>query len=388
VQGKIECWDHFPVLSAEDTQAIADELMTERQQELFDEVPERDVGLTVGDTCRLRVNIFKQQNTTGLVMRIIPLEIATIDDLELPEVLKDIAMSPQGVVLVTGPTGSGKSTSLAAMIDHINNQRRGNIVTIEDPIEYVHPDKQCIVNQREVGIDTMNFSDAMKYVVRQSPDVILIGEMRDIETMNVAMQAAETGHLVFSTVHTSSAPETMERIINMFPPHQRDIICLRMSKSLRAILSQALIPRAGTDGRVAAVEVLVANPTVAKLIEEGKPGDTYQVMQEGGYWGMQTRNQALLHLYREGKISARDALFYAGNYTEMRQMLRRVDPAKADEAAKQQPGIGGARGDIPEAQKSATETTGRGGKVSEKELQEKARRARRSSRRSGRSRQQ
>ncbi len=223
----------------------------------------------------------------------------------------------------------------------------------------------------------MSFSDAMKYVVRQSPDVILIGEMRDVETMNVAMQAAETGHLVFSTVHTSSAPETMERIINMFPPHQRDMICLRMSKSLRAILSQALIPRAGTDGRVAAIEVLVANPTVAKLIEEGKPGDSYQVMQEGGYWGMQTRNQALLHLYREGKISARDALFYAGNYTEMRQMLRRVDPKEAEQAAREQPGLGAARGDIPEAQKTAAEATGRGGKISERELQEQARRARR-----------
>lgn len=383
IQGKIERWDHYPVLTPENTEAIAAELMTDRQVEMFDEVPERDVGLTVGDTCRLRVNIFKQQNTTGLVMRIIPLEIATIDDLELPGVLKDIAMSPQGVVLVTGPTGSGKSTTLAAMIDQINNNNQGNIVTIEDPIEYVHPDKKCIVNQREVGIDTLNFSDAMKYVVRQSPDVILIGEMRDVETMNVAMQAAETGHLVFSTVHTSSAPETMERIINMFPPHQRDIICLRMSKSLRAVLSQALIPRKGTDGRVAAVEVLVANPTVAKLIEEGKPGDTYPVMQEGGYWGMQTRNQALLHLYREGKISARDALFYAGNYTEMRQMLRRVNASEAEQAAREQPGIGGTRGEVPEAQKAASETKGRSKRITEKDRQAEARKARRSARRSG-----
>ncbi|MFP4248103.1 MAG: type IV pilus twitching motility protein PilT [Armatimonadota bacterium] len=387
IQGKVQRWEHHPVLSTDDTEAIAEELMTDRQVELFDEVPERDVGLTVGETCRLRVNIYKQQNTTGLVMRIIPLDILTIDDLELPSVLKDIALSPQGVVLVTGPTGSGKSTTLAAMIDHINEKKRGNIVTIEDPIEYVHPDNKCIVNQREVGIDTLNFSDAMKYVVRQSPDVILIGEMRDVETMNVAMQAAETGHLVFSTVHTSSAPETMERIINMFPPHQRDIICLRMSKSLRAILSQALIPRKGTDGRVAAIEVLVANPTVAKLIEEGKPGDTYQVMQEGGYWGMQTRNQALLHLYREEKISARDALFYAGNYTEMRQMLRRVNAAEAEEAAREQPGIGGARGDVPEAQRAASETTGRSKRMTEKDRQEEARKARRSSRRGGRTKQ-
>ncbi|NLO04899.1 MAG: PilT/PilU family type 4a pilus ATPase [candidate division WS1 bacterium] len=381
VQGKIKKWDHYPILTAEDTKAIAYELMTERHQELFEEVPERDVGLTVGDSCRLRINIFKQQNTIGLVMRIIPLEILTIDQLELPTVLKDVAMSPQGVVLVTGPTGSGKSTTLAAMIDHVNESREGNIVTIEDPIEYVHPDKKCIVNQREVGIDTMSFSDAMKYVVRQSPDVILIGEMRDVETMNVAMQAAETGHLVFSTVHTSSAAETMERIINMFPPHQRDMICLRMSKSLRAILSQALLPRAGTDGRVAAIEVLIANPTVAKMIEEGKPGDTYAVMQDGGYWGMQTRNQALLHLYRQGKVTARDALFYAGNYTEMRQMLRRVDPTEAEKAAREQPGIGGARGEVPDAQKTAAETSGRGGMASDREIQEKTRRQRRAAKR-------
>jgi len=375
-QGKIRRWDQYPIVPPEMTEAMAEELMTERQWGLFEEVPERDVGLTIGDTCRLRINIFRQQNTIGLVMRIIPLEIMTIDDLELPPVLKDIAMSPQGVCLVTGPTGCGKSTSLAAMINHINENRAANIVTIEDPIEYVHRDKQSIVNQREVGIDTMSFRDAMKYVVRQSPDIILIGEMRDVETMEVAMQAAETGHLVFSTVHTSSASETMERIINMFPPHEKAQICLRMSKSLRAVLSQSLVPRAGTDGRVAAVEVMVVNPTVAKLIEEGRPSDAYSVMQEGGYWGMQTRNQALLKLYTEGKISARDALFYAGNYTEMRQMLRRVDPAEAEQAAREQPGIGGARGDVPEAQRIAQEAA-RSGPRQRAEEGRRPRRARR-----------
>ena len=382
VQGKIRRMDNYPVIEAEMMEDLADELMTERHRELFEEVPERDIGITIGDSCRLRINMFKQQNTIGSVMRIIPLEILTIEDLELPKVLKDIAMSPQGICLVTGPTGSGKSTTLAAMIDHINENRQGNIVTIEDPVEYVHPDKKSIVNQREVGIDTMSFTDAMKYVVRQSPDVILIGEMRDVETMTVAMQAAETGHLVFSTVHTSSAAETMERIINMFPPHQRDMICLRMSKSLRSILSQALLPRAGTEGRVAAIEVLIANPTVAKMIEEGKPGDTYAAMQEGGYWGMQTRNQALLKLYNDGKVTARDALFYAGNYTEMRQMLRRVDPKAADQAAREQPGIGGARGDIPDAQKTAEESSGRAGmRPGEENNDRAARRKRRASRR-------
>jgi len=376
LQGKIQRWDHLPIVPAEMTEAMARELMTERQWDMFQEFPERDVGLTIGETCRLRINIFRQQNTIGLVMRIIPLQILTIDELELPPVLKDIAMSPQGVCLVTGPTGCGKSTTLAAMINHINENRAANIVTIEDPIEYVHQDKKSIINQREVGIDTMSFSDAMKYVVRQSPDVILIGEMRDVETMQVAMQAAETGHLVFSTVHTASAAETMERIINMFPPHEKAQICLRMAKSLRAILSQSLVPRVGTEGRVAAVEVLVVNPTVAKLIEEGRPSDAYAVMQDGGYWGMQTRNQALLKLYIEGKISARDALFYAGNYTEMRQMLRRVDPAEAEQAVRDQPGIGGARGDVPEAQRIAHEAAHSGPRTSPEE----GRRGRRSRR--------
>lgn len=367
VQGKIQRWEQYPVVGPEMTVAMAQELMTERQWELFEEFPERDLGLTIGESCRLRINVFKQQNTVGLVMRIIPLDILTVEQLELPSVLLDIAMSPQGVVLVTGPTGCGKSTSLAAMIHHINLNRQANIVTIEDPIEYVHPDHKSIVNQREVGIDTMSFQDAMKYVVRQSPDVILIGEMRDVETMQVAMQAAETGHLVFSTVHTASAAETMERIINMFPPHEKLQICLRMSKSLRAILSQALVPRAGTEGRVAAVEVLTVNPTVAKLIEEGKSGDLYPAMQEGSYWGMQTRNQALLALYMEGKITARDALFYSGNYTEMRQMLRRVNPADAEQAAREQPGLGGARGDVPEAQRLAAEVAKSGPRVQQEE---------------------
>ncbi len=365
LQGEIECLDQHEVLTPEDTARMARELMDDHQWDLFQDFPERDIGLTVGDICRLRINIYRERGNIGLVMRIISLDIITLEELEMPDVLSQVAMSPQGLVLVTGPTGCGKSTTLAAMINHINQERRCNIVTIEDPIEYVHPDKKSIVNQRAVGEDTMSFTDALKYIVRQNPDVILIGEMRDVETMQVAMQAAETGHLVFSTVHTTSASETLERIINMFPPHEKPQICLRMAKTLRAILSQTLVPRIDTKGRTAAVEIMVVTPTVGKMIEEGKPSDTYSAIQDGGYWGMQTMNQALLQLYTSGKISPGQCLFNSGNYTEMRQMLRRIDSVAADEAVKELPGLGAARGDVPDAVKEAAAASGRASQLVE-----------------------
>ena len=231
VKSVVERLEGAPVLTEDDTKQIAYSLMTEKQQSQFEEYHERDIGLTIEDVCRLRINIYQERGHIGLVMRIIPIKIKTVEDLGLPNILRQIADERQGFILVTGPTGCGKSTTLAAMIDHINETRQANIVTIEDPIEYVHRDKRCVINQREVGLDTESFSDALKYVVRQSPDVILIGEMRDVETMNVAMQAAETGHLVFATVHTNSAVETMDRVINMFPPHDQHLICLRLSKT-------------------------------------------------------------------------------------------------------------------------------------------------------------
>lgn len=331
LRGVVHHIEEFPVLSKQDTENIAKSLMRPGQWELFEETHEKDVGLTVPGVCRLRINIYSERGNTCLVMRLIPLDILTIEDLDLPPVLADISLKPQGLVLVTGPTGCGKSTTLAAMIDLINRKRRANIITVEDPIEYVHPDKSSIVSQREVGIDTLGFGPALKYALREAPDVILIGEMRDVETMTVAMQAAETGHLVFSTVHTTSAAETMERIINMFPPHEKPQICLRMGKTLQAVLSQALVPRSDEPGRIAALEIMVATPTISKLIEEGKPSEAYQYIEEGGHFGMQTKNQALLKLYQAGKISADHALFYAGNYTEMRQMLRRTDGLAADQ---------------------------------------------------------
>jgi len=314
------------VLTPQDTHEIALSLMTEKQQAQFEEYHERDIGLTIEGVCRLRINIYQERGQTGLAMRIIPIEIKKVEELGLPSVIRQIADERQGFLLVTGPTGCGKSTSLAAMIDHINETRQANIVTIEDPIEYVHRDKGCIVNQREVGIDTETFTDALKYVVRQSPDVILIGEMRDVETMNVAMQAAETGHLVFATVHTNSAVETVDRIINMFPPHEQHVICLRLAKTLRGVLSQSLVPRADGPGRVCALEIMRVTPTIAKCIEENRPGEVYPLVADGAFWGMQTKNQSLLRHYVEGRISPQSALFYAGNYTEMRQMLRKANP--------------------------------------------------------------
>jgi twitching motility protein PilT len=326
VKGIVERVEGAAVLTPQDTQEIAASLMDERQLAQFDEYHEKDLGVTVEDVCRLRINIYQERGHIGIAMRLIPIEIKTIEELELPPVLNKIADERQGFILVTGPTGCGKSTTLAAMIDHINNNRKCNIVTIEDPIEYVHGDKQAIVNQREVGIDTESFTDALKYVVRQSPDVILIGEMRDIETMHVAMQAAETGHLVFSTVHTNSAAETIDRIINMFPPHDQPMICMRLSKTLRGVLSQSLVPRADAPGRVCALEIMRVTPTIAKAIEEQRPGEVYPLIADGKFWGMQTKNQSLLTLYVDGKIAPQEALFYAGNYTEMRQMLRRANP--------------------------------------------------------------
>lgn len=324
VDGKIRpLGDEYPILGDEETQELAYSIMTHDQIGRFERRHELDLAFTMDEVARFRVNVYQQRGSIGLVLRIIPLNILSLEELGMPAVLGDLAKMRQGLVLVTGPTGCGKSTTLAAMIDLINANRRCNIVTIEDPIEFVHPDKKAILNQREIGIDTDSFTDALKYVVRQSPDVILIGEMRDVETMNVALAAAETGHLVFSTVHTCSAAETLDRIMNMFPPHDKPIVCMRMSVSLKGVVSQKLIPRADKPGRVAAVEVMIANPTVAKLLEEGRSGQISQAIAEGGFWGMQTMNQALMAFIKAGSINDEEALASAGNVTELRQLMRR-----------------------------------------------------------------
>lgn len=313
----------LPGLSDTETRDLAYSIMSHEQIGRFERRHELDLAFTIEGLARFRANIYQQRGSVGLVLRVIPLKLYSLQQLGMPDVLSEICKLRQGLVLVTGPTGSGKSTTLAAMIDLINDNRRCNIVTVEDPIEFVHEDKMSILNQREVGIDTDSFTDALKYVVRQSPDVILIGEMRDVETMNVALAAAETGHLVFSTVHTTSASETMERIINMFPPHDKPQICLRLSKSLKGIISQKLIPRADTQGRIAAVEIMFGNPTVSKLVEEGRSGQLYQAVAEGGFWGMGTMNQCLVKYLKAGTITEEEALANAGNLTELKQMIRR-----------------------------------------------------------------
>jgi twitching motility protein PilT len=322
VHGRIVPTD-LPMLTDEDTERLAKSVMTENQTEAFQQYHELDLAFTVTGVARFRCNIYMQRGGYAMVLRIVPLEILSIEDLGLPKTLEDMVKPKQGLVLVTGPTGCGKSTTLAAMIDIINRSRYANVVTIEDPIEFVHEDKQSIVSQREVGIDTESFYDAMKYVVRESPDVILIGEMRDAETMRVALAAAETGHLVFSTVHTTSAADTVERIVSIFPPHEKQQICLRLGGSLLGIVSQKLVPRADGTGRVVSVEVMINTPTIAKLVEEGRTSQIYSAMNEGGYWGMQTMNQSLMKYWRAGAISEEDAMTYAGNSTELRQMLRR-----------------------------------------------------------------
>lgn len=323
IDGKITSLEDWQPLTADETRELAYETLTPEQIGRFERKHDMDLAFSIDDVARFRMNIFMQRGTLGMVLRVIPFKIYALDQLGMPQVVSDVCTFRQGLVLITGPTGCGKSTTLAAMIDMINSNRRCHIVTVEDPIEFVHNDKQAIVNQREIGIDTDSFTESLRYVVRQSPDVILIGEMRDVETMNVALQAAETGHLVFSTVHTSSASETMERIINMFPPHDKPQICMRMSKSLRGIVSQRLLPRRGAPGRIASVEIMIGNPTISKLIEEGRSGSIYSAIAEGNFWGMQTMNQCLEKFCKAGLIEEEEALANAGNLTELKQMLRR-----------------------------------------------------------------
>lgn len=313
----------WPVLEAKDVERLMFGLLNEDQLQKFHDNMEFDFAFTVQDKARVRANMFRQRGDVAAVMRIIPRQSRTLEELGLPPVLGDVTKHRQGLVLVTGPTGCGKTTTLGSLIDMINISRACHIVTIEDPLEVEHSDKKAFVSQREIGIDTHDFSPALRAVVREAPDVILIGEMRDVPTMQAALQAGETGHLVFSTVHTSSAYETLDRVVNMFPPHEKSHLCLRLASALRAIIAQKLVPRSDGQGRVVVCEILICTPTVSKAIEDGHFGDLYHLMNEGGFWGMQTMNQGLARYTKAGVITEEIAINYAGVVSELKQLLRR-----------------------------------------------------------------
>ncbi len=305
IKGALQPIPDSEPLAPEDTEKILREMLTasDRLSE-FARDGEIDFSYTVGGLARFRVNAFRQRGSISVVCRVVPFDIKTIDELELPQVIKKLAAEPRGIVLVTGTTGSGKSTTLAAMIDQINSTVCHNVVTIEDPIEYLHRDKKSIVHQREVGFDTNSFTQALRRVLRQDPDVILVGEMRDEETVATALSAAETGHLVFSTLHTIDAVETINRIIDFFPPHQHQQVRAMLGGALKGVVSQRLVPTADGKGRVPAVEVLTMTGRVRDMIEDpAETGKLSEVIAEGSYYGMQTFDQHLLQLYQAGKIS-------------------------------------------------------------------------------------
>lgn len=324
VGGHIQFVDALPVLSAEGMSSLARELLSDGQWNALQDRREVDAGVQFEGLTRVRANVFWTSGTIAMVLRLVPLDIKPLEELYLPAKVSEFATYNDGVVLVTGPTGSGKSTTLAAIIDLINANRRASIITIEDPIEFVHRNKQSIVIQREVGTDTKSFSDGMKYSLRQNPDVILIGEMRDKETVGVALSAAETGHLVLSTLHTTSAAETLERIVGMFPADEHVLLCERLSYSLRAICAQKLIPSLYGQ-RVPAVELMVTNAYVAKLIRENRCGDIYQRIEDGLHDGMQTMEQSLAGLYQAGWITQEEAMRNAGNALALRALIRDLD---------------------------------------------------------------
>jgi twitching motility protein PilT len=294
-------------LSPEDTKNLAYAIMSEDLQNRFEQSGEVDFSYSLAGTGRFRINVFRQRGSIGLVIRLIPFTIPAIDSLRLPPVIEDLAKLHKGMVLVTGPTGSGKSTTLAAMIDYINSSRRAHIVTLEDPIEYLHHHKKSLVNQRELGVDTQSFGVALRAVLRQDPDVILVGELRDQETIATALTAAETGHLVFSTLHTNDATQTIDRVIDVFPPGQQQQIRIQLSAVLQGVVAQQLLPKADGTGRVASIEVMVATSAIRNLIREGKSHQLYTSIQTGARYGMQTMDKALLDLYSSGLITFDEA---------------------------------------------------------------------------------
>ncbi len=293
----------YPVLTTNKTRELVYSILTQDQRQKLETDWEVDLSYSLYGQARFRVNAFFDRGSLAAALRVVPVNIRTVEELGLPPVVHSFCHKPRGFVVVTGPTGSGKSTTLAAMLDEINEARPDHIVTIEDPIEFLHQHKRCVVNQREVGTDTKAFPAALRSALRQDPDIILIGEMRDLETIQIALTAAETGHLVFATLHTQDAPQTIDRMIDVFPPHQQSQIRVQIAATLEGVVTQQLLPKASGQGRAAAVEVLIANAAVRNLIREGKTHQLYTVMQTGSQQGMQTMNASLAHLVKRGDIT-------------------------------------------------------------------------------------
>jgi twitching motility protein PilT len=317
----------MPPLSPPETKQLCYSVLTDAQKHRFEETNELDLSFGVRGLSRFRANVFLQRGAVAGAFRAIPYKVKTFEELGLPRAVLEMSKKPRGLVLVTGPTGSGKSTTLASIIDRINTERNDHIVTIEDPIEYLHPHKGCLVNQREVGADTKNFANALKYILRQDPDVVLIGEMRDLETIEAALTVAETGHLAFATLHTNSTVQTINRIVDVFPPYQQSQVRAQLSFVLEGVMCQSLLPRANGPGRVLTLEVMVPNPAIRNLIREDKIHQIYSQMQIGqDKFGMQTFNQSLASLYLRHMITLEDAIGRSSDPDELRNIISQGSP--------------------------------------------------------------
>lgn len=321
INGKLVRIEEFPVMDALSLRTMIYSILTGRHRDKLEETLELDLSYALPGEARFRVNVFFQRDAVGAAFRLIPVIIRGLEELHMPSQLARFAEMPRGLVLVTGPTGQGKSTTLAALVDLINRNRDEHIVTIEDPIEFLHEHKRAIVNQREVGTDTHTFTDALKHVLRQDPDVILIGEMRDLETIAVALTAAETGHLVFATLHTQDAAQTVDRVIDVFPPNQQEQVRIQLAGALQGIVTQQLLPTRDATSRIPGAEVLFATPAVRNIIREGKTHQIYSMIQAGGQFGMQTMDQSLANLYKAGHIAYDVALERCHDATSIKQLI-------------------------------------------------------------------
>jgi len=361
LDGHLMPLEGFQIMTADRIQRTIYSILTQRQRETFEENLELDFAYAVRGVARFRVNLYQQRDSLGAAFRVIPYEIKPLEELGVPPVVANFAGLPRGLVLVTGPTGSGKSTTLAAIIDLANRTRTDHIMTVEDPIEFLHRHKKSLINQREVGADTLSFANALKHVLRQDPDIILVGELRDLETISVALTAAETGHLVFGTLHTQDAAQTVDRIIDVFPSHQQDQIRTQLASALQAVVCQTLLPRSNGRGRVVATEVMLATPAIRNLIREGKTHQIYSAMQAGSANGMHTMDQHLAELVKVSKVTYEAALEKCQNIEDFNRIVGRTSRmAQGASALGDQINLAIADQGLPPVMRPGSTNTGRG----------------------------